>query len=61
VTLHGQHYTGFIFNTYAQQLEILRWIATQIPAHRTLVFLAAWDGRYYWDYPKYVAPARMGG
>ena len=28
LTMHGQHYTGFIFNTYAQQLEILRWIAT---------------------------------
>jgi hypothetical protein len=61
VTLHGMHYTGFMFNTYAQQLEILRWMATQIPANRVLVFLAAWDGRYYWDYPNYVVPARMGG
>jgi hypothetical protein len=60
-TLHGQHYTGFIFNTYAQQLEILRWMATQIPANRVLVFLPAWDGRYYWDYPTYKVPARMGG
>ena len=25
------------------------------------MFLAAWDGRYYWDYPNYVVPARMGG
>src|ERR1043166_6533771 len=61
VTLHGMHFTGFIFNTYAQQLEILRWIATQIPANRVLIFLSAWDGRYYWDYPKYVVPERMGG
>jgi hypothetical protein len=60
-TLHGQHYTGFIFNDYAQQLEILRWLATQIPASRVLVFLASWDGRYYWDYPNYVVPERMGG
>jgi hypothetical protein len=60
-TLHGQHYTGFIFNTYAQQLEILRWMATQIPANRVLVFLSSWDGRYYWDYPNYVVPERMGG
>ena len=60
-TLHGMHYTGFIFNTYAQQLEILRWMATQIPANRVLVFLSAWDGRYYWDYPNYKVPARMGG
>lgn len=60
-TLHGMHYTGFIFNDYAQQLAILRWMATQIPAERVLVFLASWDGRYYWDYPNYVVPARMGG
>ena len=61
LTMHGQHYTGYIFNTYAQQLEILRWVATQIPAERVLVFLAAWDGRYYWDYPNYVVSDRMGG
>jgi hypothetical protein len=60
-TLHGMHYTGFIFNDYARQLEILRWVATQIPPDRVLVFLSAWDGRYYWDYPNYTVPARMGG
>jgi hypothetical protein len=61
LTMHGMHYTGFIFNDYAQQLAILRWVATQIPAERVLVFLASWDGRYYWDYPNYQVPARMGG
>ena len=60
-TLHGRHYTGFMFNDYAQQLAILRWMATQMPAERVLVFLASWDGRYYWDYPNYVVPIRMGG
>lgn len=60
-TLHGQHFTGFIFNDYAQQLEILRWMATRIPADRVLVFLPAWDGRYYWDYPNYRVSDRMGG
>ena len=60
-TLHGQHFTGFIFNDYAKQLEILRWMATRIPADRVLVFLPAWDGRYYWDYPNYQVSDRMGG
>jgi len=60
-TLHGMHYTGFIFNDYARQLEILQWMARQIPAERVLVFLSSWDGRYYWDYPNYAVPARMGG
>ena len=60
-TLHGMHYTGFVFNDYARQLEILRWIATRMPANRVLVFLSSWDGRYYWDYPNYTVPGRMGG
>jgi hypothetical protein len=61
VTLHGMHFTGYIFNDYARMLEILRWIATQIPADRVLAFISAWDGRYYWDYPTYQAAPRMGG
>ena len=61
VTLHGMHFTGYMFNDYARMLDILRWIATQIPADRVLAFIAAWDGRYYWDYPTYQAAPRMGG
>lgn len=60
-TLHGQHYTGYIFNDYARMLEILRWMATQLPADRALIFLSSWDGRYYWDYPNYRVDPRMGG
>lgn len=61
VTLHGMHFTGYIFNDYARMLAILQWIATQIAAERVLVFISAWDGRYYWDYPTYRAAERMGG
>lgn len=61
VTLHGIHYTGYVFNDYARMRNILRWIATRMPADRVLAFLAAWDGRYYWDYPNYRAADRMGG
>jgi hypothetical protein len=61
VSLHGAHYTGYIFNDFARMLEILRWVAGQIPAARVLVFLPAWDGRYYWSYPLYRADPRMGG
>jgi hypothetical protein len=60
-TLHGMHYTGYMFNDYAKMLETLRWIATQMPADRVLAFLSSWDGRYYWDYPNYKVPERMGG
>ena len=61
VTLHGMHYTGFIFNDYAKQFEILTWIGKRFDARRALVFLPAWDGRYYWDYPNYAPHKRMGG
>ena len=61
LTLHGMHYTGYVFNDYARMLEILQWVATRIDPARVLVFLASWDGRYYWDYPAYRPAARMGG
>lgn len=61
VTLHGMHYTGYVFNDFARMLDVLRWIAGQMPAERVLVFISAWDGRYYWDYPSYRAAERLGG
>ena len=61
VTLHGMHYTGYVFNSYARMSAILTWMATKIDPGRVLVFLASWDGRYYWDYPLYRPAGRMGG
>ena len=61
LALHGMHETGYVFNDFARMLEILRWAAPQFPAERTLVFLPAWDGRYYWNYPAYRADERLGG
>lgn len=61
LSLHGAHWTGYIFNNYVRQLEILRWTATVIDPRRVVVFLPAWDGRYYWNYPAYEPDPRMGG
>jgi hypothetical protein len=61
VSLHGMHWTGYIFNDFAKQLKILEWISTQIPGKQVLVFLPAWDGRYYWNYPIYKPDSRLGG
>ena len=61
LALHGMHYTGYVFNDFVRMGEILRWTAARIPANRVLVFLPAWDGRYYWDYPGYTAAPRLGG
>jgi len=61
VSIHGMHWTGYIFNDFARTLKILEWVATQIPGKQVLVFLPAWDGRYYWNYPIYKPDARLGG
>ncbi|MFQ5945007.1 MAG: hypothetical protein ACE5NC_02000 [Anaerolineae bacterium] len=61
LSLHGTHWTGYVFNSYAQMLEILRWVSSRIEGRRVLVYLPGWDGRYYWDYPRYEAYDRMGG
>ena len=60
-TLHGMHYSGYIFNDFAKMGRILDWMAGEIPPERVLVFLSAWDGRYYWDYPLYRPAPRLGG
>ncbi len=61
VALHGMHWTGYVFNDFAKMRKILDWIATLIPSERVMVFLPAWDGRYYWNYPIYKADDRLGG
>ncbi len=61
VALHGMHWTGYVFNDFAKMRKTLEWIATQIPGERVMVFLPAWDGRYYWNYPIYKADEGLGG
>lgn len=61
IALHGMHWSGYIFNDFARMRKILEWVATQIPGDRVLVFLPAWDGRYYWNYPLYEPDPRLGG
>ena len=61
VNMHGKHWTGYVFNTYKRQLEILEWIADRIDGSLVLVFLPGWDGRYYYDYPRYEPDPDLGG
>lgn len=61
VSIHGMHWTGYIFNDFAKASRILDWVATQISPRKVMVFLPAWDGRYYWDYPVYRPEPRLGG
>ncbi|MGC4031411.1 MAG: hypothetical protein QM754_06680 [Tepidisphaeraceae bacterium] len=61
LSLHGQHWTGYVMNDYAKQLDILKWAATKTDPRYTMVFFAGWDRRYYWDYPTFDVDPRMGG
>lgn len=61
LSLHGEHWTGYIFNDFARQLEILRDVARQIDPRDVMVFLPGWDARYYWDYPSFAVGKEMGG
>jgi hypothetical protein len=61
VALHGMHWTGYVFNDFEKMSRILDWVATQIPGQNVMVFLPAWDGRYYWNYPLYKPDPRLGG
>lgn len=61
LNLHGEHWCGYLFNTYAQQLNIIRHVCERIEPHRVLAYLPAWDGRYNFNWPQYEPNPRAGG
>ena len=60
-TIHGMHWSGYVFNDYDAMLRALRWIAGRIEGRRLLAFLPGWEGRYYWQYGDYRPEPRLGG
>lgn len=61
VTMHMQTFTGFIFHTYEQALEDMKKITSYLDGKNILVYLAGWEGRYYYKYGDYTCDERMGG
>jgi len=61
LNLHGTHWTGFVMNDYARQLEIIRHVCERIEGRHVLAYLAAWDGRYNYNWPQYEPDEDMGG
>jgi hypothetical protein len=61
VSIHGMHWSGYIFNDYTKALETVRWVTQRIEPKRVMVFLPGWEGRYYWQYGDYRPDPRMGG
>jgi hypothetical protein len=61
LNMHCEGWTGFVFNSFDRQLEILQWIAELIDGRHVLVYMPGWDGRYYWNYPIYEPSEACGG
>lgn len=61
VTLHGMHWSGYVFNDFARMADAVRWVTKRIDGKRVLFFLAGWDGRYYRTYGASRAEPLMGG
>lgn len=61
LTLHGQHWTGHVFNTFDQMAATLREVCNDIPGSKVLAYLPGWEGRYYWQYPQYQPGEDLGG
>lgn len=59
--LHGEHWTGHVFNTFSDMEKVLKWITNRIQGKHVLAFLPGWDGRYYYNYPEYKPSETMGG
>jgi len=61
VTLHGQHWTGYVFNTFERMAEALRLVTQHIPGNQVLAYIPGWEGRYYYAYPYYQPGEALGG
>ncbi len=61
LNLHGQHWTGFVFNTFDTMAETLRVVANDIPGDQVLAYVPGWEGRYYYEYPYYRPGDDLGG
>ncbi|MBN1671498.1 MAG: hypothetical protein JXR37_10720 [Kiritimatiellae bacterium] len=61
LNLHGTHWTGYVYNDYARQLAIVRYVADRLGGRHVLAFCPAWDGRYNYNWPQYEPAAAMGG
>ncbi len=61
LTIHGMHWSGYVFNNYRQMLETIRFAADRIDGRHVLAYLPGWEGRYYWQYGDYRPEPLLGG
>jgi len=60
-TLHGMHWSGRVFLSYGEMLDVLRFLAARLLGEAILAYLPGWEGRYYWQYGDYRPEPRLGG
>jgi len=61
LNLSGQHWTGYVFNTFDQMAEVLRFVSRHIPGEQVIAFVLGWEGRYYHSYPNFIPGPDLGG
>ncbi|ACZ43409.1 hypothetical protein Tter_2520 [Thermobaculum terrenum ATCC BAA-798] len=61
VYLHGQHWTGHVFNTFDKMAYVLEQLTRLIAGRHVLCFVPGWSGRYYFSYPLYAPGESLGG
>lgn len=61
LTIHGMHWSGYVFNTYDQMLDIIKYASERMDGKHILAYLPGWEGRYYWQYGDYRPEPALGG
>ncbi len=61
LSIHGMHWSGYIFNDYKSIKKKLEWFAERINPENVLVYIPGFNGRYYYAYCDYTPDERMGG
>ena len=61
VTMHMETFTGYVFHTYEKAYEDILKLSKYVDPRRILVYMAGWEGRYYYKYGNYCPDERMGG
>lgn len=61
VIMHMEAFTGKIFHTYESALADVKKLTERIDGKHILVYMAGWEGRYYYKYGNYTPDERLGG
>jgi hypothetical protein len=59
--LHGQHWTGFIHNTFDDMREAVETLCPEVQLQSVLCIVLGWDGPYYRSALNLLPSAQLGG